>query len=122
MQRFVGWRGERGAGSTFGTSSDEVERTTRRRDLQVFCYKNSRSSVAWRATTVDVVARLVDLDDLIDATDVAALIGLSGPGGVPTYRARYEDFPAPVWGSRGGRCQLWLRSDVLTWARETGRG
>ena len=63
----------------------------------------------------------MDLDDLIDATDVAELIGLTNPGGLPTYRARYDEFPDPVWKSRGGRCQLWLRPDVETWARETGR-
>ena len=67
------------------------------------------------------MARIVDLDDLIDATDVAELIGLTNPGGLPTYRARYDEFPDPVRKSRGGRCQLWLRPDVETWARETGR-
>lgn len=68
-----------------------------------------------------VVARLVDLDDLLDAQDVAELIGLTNPGGLPTYRARYDDFPEPVWRSRGGRCQLWLRQDVVGWAQKTGR-
>jgi hypothetical protein len=68
-----------------------------------------------------VVARLVDLDDLLDAQDVAELIGLTNPGGLPTYRARYDDFPDPVWRSRGGRCQLWLRQDVVEWAKKTGR-
>ena len=45
------------------------------------------------------MARIVDLDDLIDATDVAELIGLTNPGGLPTYRARYDEFPDPVWKS-----------------------
>lgn len=70
---------------------------------------------------VVAVARLVDLDDLLDAHDVAELIGLTNPNGLPMYRARYDDFPEPVWRSRGGRCQVWLREDVVGWAQKTGR-
>ncbi len=67
------------------------------------------------------MGRTVDLDDLIDTADVAELVGLTSPTSVATYRQRYEDFPPPVWASRGGRCLLWLRTDVEAWARQTGR-
>ncbi|UDY35531.1 hypothetical protein [Dermatobacter hominis] len=63
------------------------------------------------------MGKKVDLDDLLDVADVAELIGLSNPKGVSTYQRRYEDFPAPIWASRGGRCQLWLRTDVEKWDR-----
>jgi len=67
------------------------------------------------------MGRKVDLDDLLDAADVAEVIGLANPTSVSIYRTRYDDFPDPVWASRGGRCQLWLRLDVERWARSTGR-
>jgi predicted DNA-binding transcriptional regulator AlpA len=67
------------------------------------------------------MGRIVDLEDLAETADVAELLGLGSATSVATYRRRYSDFPAPVWASRGGRCQLWLRSDVEAWARETGR-
>jgi hypothetical protein len=56
----------------------------------------------------------------VDATEIAALLGLSHRNSVSTYRARYDDFPAPV--VEKGRCLLWRRRDVITWARKTGRG
>jgi predicted DNA-binding transcriptional regulator AlpA len=67
------------------------------------------------------MGRKVDLDDLMDATDVANLIGVTNANVVGVYRRRYDDFPPPVWASRGGRCQLWVRADVEAWARATGR-
>ena len=67
------------------------------------------------------VGRPVDIDDLIDAGQVAALLGLSRRGAVSTYRSRYPEFPQPVRTSEGGRCLLWLRQDIEAWARATGR-
>ena len=67
------------------------------------------------------MGRKVDLDDLMDATDVANLIGVTNANVVGVYRRRYDNFPPPVWASRGGRCQLWVRADVEVWARATGR-
>lgn len=67
------------------------------------------------------MGRTVDLDDLLDTEDVATAIGLKYARSVTTYRERYDDFPEPVWTSRGGRCQLWLRQDVEAWVRATGR-
>jgi hypothetical protein len=67
------------------------------------------------------MGRTVDLDDLLGAVDVADALGLSSPNAVATYRQRYESFPEPIWASKGGRCQLWLRQDVEAWAKATGR-
>lgn len=59
--------------------------------------------------------------DLLDATEVAELLGLSRRQAVSTYRARYADFPAPAVEKGSGKCVLWLRADVERWAsrRET---
>jgi predicted DNA-binding transcriptional regulator AlpA len=62
---------------------------------------------------------LVDPRDLIDATQVAEIIGITNPGGVSVYRRRYGDFPAPI--VEKGRCVLWRRQDVGAWARARGR-
>jgi hypothetical protein len=61
------------------------------------------------------MGRTVDLDDVIDATAVASIIGLADARSVSTYRNRFADFPAPVLMSNGGRCQFWLRQEVEAW-------
>jgi predicted DNA-binding transcriptional regulator AlpA len=55
----------------------------------------------------------IDTSDLVDANEVAALLGLARRQAVSTYRRRYEDFPAPV--VEKGQCVLWLREDVRRW-------
>jgi predicted DNA-binding transcriptional regulator AlpA len=59
--------------------------------------------------------RALQADDLIDANDVAAAIGLRHRNSVATYLSRYPDFPRPVVVTGGGRCRLWSRSDVNEW-------
>jgi predicted DNA-binding transcriptional regulator AlpA len=61
----------------------------------------------------------VDTGDLINATEVARLVGLSNSTSIPTYRARYPDFPSPV--VMQPPCFLWRRQDVIAWAKATGR-
>jgi predicted DNA-binding transcriptional regulator AlpA len=61
----------------------------------------------------------LDVDDLIDAAGVAALLGLSQRNSVRTYRTRYPSFPEPVVDMGAGRCLLWLRSEVQRWADES---
>lgn len=61
------------------------------------------------------MAQRVDLNDLLDATEVAELLGLSSRGAVSVYRKRYPDFPAPVLERASGRCQFWHRPDVDAW-------
>jgi predicted DNA-binding transcriptional regulator AlpA len=61
----------------------------------------------------------VDPAELIDANEVAALLGLARRQAVSTYRGRYPDFPVPIISKN--QCVLWLRADVERWARATGR-
>ena len=61
----------------------------------------------------------MDTDDLLNAREVAAVLGLAHREAIATYRRRYPDFPAPVIAK--GTCVLWHRPDVEAWARETGR-
>jgi predicted DNA-binding transcriptional regulator AlpA len=58
----------------------------------------------------------IDPADLLDAGEVAELLGLSRRQAVSTYRSRYSDFPAPIVEKNSGKCDLWLRSDVESWA------
>ncbi|MEZ5170673.1 MAG: hypothetical protein R3A49_08010 [Acidimicrobiia bacterium] len=67
------------------------------------------------------MARRVDLDDLLDATQVAELLGLSSQGAVSVYRKRYEDFPGPVLERASGRCQFWLRQELRAWIDKRSR-
>lgn len=59
----------------------------------------------------------VDLDDLLDADQVAELLELSSRTAVSVYRRRYIDFPLPVLDRGSGKCRFWLKADVLAWAK-----
>lgn len=63
-----------------------------------------------------VLKMQVDTDQLLDAGEVAALLGLARREAVSTYRGRYADFPVPVVEKNSGKCLLWLRADVESWA------
>jgi len=67
------------------------------------------------------VGRLVDVDDLVDSHEVAALLALSHPNSVYTYLKRYPSFPRPVIDLGGRRPRLWLRGEIAEWARTSGR-
>lgn len=56
----------------------------------------------------------IDPAELLDAAEVAPMIGLENPKGVHVYRRRYADFPEPVVDK--GRCVLWRRRDIEKWA------
>lgn len=72
-------------------------------------------------STISVVGRKIDVDDLLDSAGVAELAGLANANAVSVYRSRFEDFPQPVIDK--GRCLLWLRADVEAWRSEhPGRG
>jgi predicted DNA-binding transcriptional regulator AlpA len=60
------------------------------------------------------MAKRIDPDDLVDATEVAELLGLAHRNSVSVYRKRHDDFPEPV--VTKSRCLLWLRADVEAWA------
>lgn len=59
----------------------------------------------------------IELNDLLDASDVASLLGLSTRTSVSVYKARYPDFPRPVISKNSGKCELWARADVEQWAK-----
>jgi hypothetical protein len=63
----------------------------------------------------------VDLSDLIDANQVAELLGLSHRNSVTTYLHRYEAMPRPVLERADGKTRLWLRQEIIQWANDTGR-
>jgi glutathione-regulated potassium-efflux system ancillary protein KefG len=62
-----------------------------------------------------------DTDELVDAAEVARLLGLAHRNSVSTYRARYPDFPRGRPAPGGGRARLWTRVEILAW-RERFRG
>lgn len=57
----------------------------------------------------------VDADDLVGATEVAAILRLSHPSSVTTYLRRYPDFPKPVVDISASRVRLWRRQDIEQW-------
>lgn len=63
--------------------------------------------------------RRVDVDDLVDAAEVAQLLGLSQRNTVHLYLRRYPDMPRPVIDRRGIR--LWLRSEIVQWDKKRRR-
>ncbi len=54
--------------------------------------------------------------DLVDATEVAGLLGLRHRNSVSTYMKRYQDFPRPVVDRGPRRGRFWVRAEVLHWA------
>lgn len=69
------------------------------------------------------MGRRVDVDNLIDARDVAAILGLAHRNTVSEYQALYEDMPRPVVNLGSGRPMLWLRSEIERWhAARVARG
>ena len=62
------------------------------------------------------MGRRVDIKDLVDAHDVAAILGLKHRNTVSEYLAKYEDMPRPVINLGRGRPMLWLRPEVERWA------
>jgi hypothetical protein len=65
------------------------------------------------------MGRMVDVDDLIDAQEVARLLGLKHRTSVATYQRRYPLMPRPVVDLSASRTRLWLRSEVAEWEKQT---
>lgn len=70
------------------------------------------------ALRLPTVGRRVDLDDLIDAAEVASILGLARANSVYVYRERYSDMPRPVLDRGSRQAKLWLRSEVTAWQQE----
>ncbi|MEQ1701428.1 MAG: hypothetical protein ABMA25_15070 [Ilumatobacteraceae bacterium] len=56
---------------------------------------------------------MIDPNDLINATEVAAELGLRHREAVATYRGRYPEFPSPM--IEKGTCVLWHRLAIHEW-------
>lgn len=63
------------------------------------------------------MGRMVDLDDLVDAHEVADLLGLAHSNNVYLYQRRYPDMPRPVLEREGRRARFWLRSEMIAWRK-----
>ncbi len=61
----------------------------------------------------------VRTEDLIDAQEVAEILGLAQRNTVSGYQRRYPDMPRPIVDLGPGRPRLWLRQEIEKWA--TGR-
>ena len=63
------------------------------------------------------MTRMIDADDVIDAGEIATMLGLSHSNTVSLYQRRYPAMPRPVNDMGQGRCKLWLRSEIDAWSR-----
>jgi predicted DNA-binding transcriptional regulator AlpA len=63
------------------------------------------------------MGRRVDVDDLVDAHDVAELLGLAHATSVHLYQRRYPQMPRPVLDRGGRRARLWLRTEITAWMK-----
>lgn len=75
------------------------------------------SSADWRKLMF--MPRRVLVADLIDARDVAEILGLSHRNTVSQYQSRYPDMPRPVVNLGPGRPMLWLRPQIERWHTKT---
>ena len=46
------------------------------------------------------MTRMIDADDVIDAREIATMLGLSHSNTVSLYQRRYPDMPRPVYPAR----------------------
>jgi hypothetical protein len=63
------------------------------------------------------MGRMVDLDDLVDAHDVAEILGLAHATSVHLYQRRYPEMPRPILDRGGRRARLWLRTEITVWTK-----
>lgn len=61
------------------------------------------------------MTRRIDPADLLDAREVAEVLGLGSRNSVSVYARRHSDFPLPVVDKADGHTKLWLRGDVEAW-------
>lgn len=67
-----------------------------------------------------ISAMRVEIDDLIDANDVARLLGLAHRNTVSQYLKNYPNMPRPVIDLGPKRPRLWLRPEVEAWLVRRG--
>ncbi|MGI8775026.1 MAG: hypothetical protein ACR2KQ_08450 [Actinomycetota bacterium] len=62
------------------------------------------------------MAKRIDVAELIDAPEVARILGLSHYNSVTTYLRRYPEMPRPILDFGHGRCRLWKRQEIVAWS------
>jgi predicted DNA-binding transcriptional regulator AlpA len=62
----------------------------------------------------------VRTEDLVDAQEVAEILGLTHRNSVSTYLNRYPDMPRPVVDKPSGKTRLWLRPEIVQWKKSRG--
>jgi predicted DNA-binding transcriptional regulator AlpA len=62
------------------------------------------------------MGKKVDVDDLVDAREVAEMLGLSSPRAVAVYASR--GLPEPIIDRGPNTAKLWLRQDIERWLRD----
>jgi predicted DNA-binding transcriptional regulator AlpA len=62
------------------------------------------------------MGKKVDVDDLIDAREVAEILGLSSSRAVAVYSNR--GLPEPVIDRGPNTAKLWLRQDIERWVKD----
>ena len=65
------------------------------------------------------MGRLLDVDELVGAADIAARLGVKRLQVVHDWRRRHGKFPPPV--ATVSRTLIWFWPDVRRWAVQTGR-
>lgn len=81
------------------------------------CQQHASQRLSVRHVKLPLVGRRVDLDDLIDAGEVASILGLARANSVYVYQARYPDMPRPVLDRGPRQAKLWLRSEMVAWSK-----
>jgi chromosome partitioning protein len=69
---------------------------------------------------VQAVRRNVEAKELVGATEIAALLGVSRGQVIHNWRARFGDFPEPVRELAMGL--IWYWPDVAAWASAHDKG
>ena len=62
----------------------------------------------------------VNTEDLIDSHGVAEILGLAHINSVSAYLKRYPDMPRAVVEFGRGRTRIWLKPEIVEWARSRG--
>lgn len=63
------------------------------------------------------MGKKIDIDDLLDSTQVAMMTNLSSPSAVSVLLAR-GSFPEPILNRGPNKVRLWLRQDIERWVRD----
>jgi predicted DNA-binding transcriptional regulator AlpA len=62
------------------------------------------------------MGKKVDVDDLVDAREVAEMLGLSSARAVAVYASR--GLPDPIIDRGPNTAKLWLRQDIASWMKD----